>query len=139
MPEVEWLIAGDFNNIVNPRDKQGGSTKTNTNTRELKAWSKPLTRLGVYDALYLGAFFRKTTKVFTWMNVRNNKTMNLSRIDRIYVPTHVENIWGTTDVFDICQIFSRLCHISPTMQVFCSTLMTNERGKYGRYALTRGS
>lgn len=47
LPEVGWILAGDFNNIEHPRDKQGGSTKTSINTRELEAWNKLLTRLGV--------------------------------------------------------------------------------------------
>ena len=65
LPEAKWLIKGDFNNIEHPRDKQGGSTKTNISTRELEAWNKLLTRLGVRDVFNLGAFFRKSYNVYT--------------------------------------------------------------------------
>ena len=59
LPEAQWVIAGDFNNIEHPRDKQGGSSQTSINARELEAWTQLLTRLGVRDAFNLGTFFRK--------------------------------------------------------------------------------
>ena len=98
LPEAQWLIAGDFNNIEHPRDKQGGSTNTSINTRELEAWTQLLTRLGVSDSFNLGAFFRKSDKAFTWTNAHNDETMIQSRIDRVYVPACIENIGGTTEI-----------------------------------------
>lgn len=98
LPEAQWLIAGDFNNLEHPRDKQGGSTKTSMNNRELEAWTQLLTRLEVRDAFNLGAFLRKSNKSFTWTNSHNDNTMIQSRIDRIYVPACVEMIGGTTEI-----------------------------------------
>ena len=98
LPEAHWLIAGDFNNIEHPRDKQGGSSQTSINARELEAWTQLLTRLGVRDVFNLGTFFRKSDKAFTWTNSHNDETMIQSRIDRIYVPLHIERIGGTTEI-----------------------------------------
>lgn len=98
LPEAQWLIAGDFNNIEHPRDKQGGSTKTNISKRELEAWTHLLTRLEVSDVFNLGAFVRKSDKAFTWTNAHNDDTMIQSRIDRIYVPACIERIGGTTEI-----------------------------------------
>lgn len=98
LPEAKWIIADDFNNIENPIDKQGGSAKTCISAQELEAWSNLLTKLGVSDAFHMGAFSRKTKKTFAWSNARNDNTIIQSRIDRIYVPPHVENIGGTTEI-----------------------------------------
>lgn len=98
LPEAQWILAGDFNNIEHSRDKQGGSSATSINTRELEAWTQLLARLGVQDAFNLGAFYRKSTKAFTWTNSHNDATMIQSRIDRIYVPTCIERIGGTTEI-----------------------------------------
>lgn len=65
LPEAQWILAGDFNNIEHPRDKQGGLAKTNMNNRELEARNQLLTRLGVNDAFNLGVFYRKSEKAFT--------------------------------------------------------------------------
>ena len=106
LPEAQWILAGDFNNIEHPRDKQGGSTATNINARELEAWTQLLTRLGVQDAFNLGAFYRRSTKAFTWTNSHNDATMIQSRIDRIYVPASVERIGGTTEILPTLQDIS---------------------------------
>ena len=98
LPDAQWIIAGDFNNIEHPRDKQGGSSNTSISTRELEAWTQLLSRLGVRDAFNLGAFFRKSDKAFTWTNSHNDETMIQSRIDRIYVPMCIERIGGTTEI-----------------------------------------
>ena len=98
LPEAQWLLAGDFNNIEHPRDKQGGSANTSINTRELETWTQLLSRLAVRDAFNLGAFFRKSNKLFTWTNSHNDDTMIQSRIDRIYVPECIERIGGTTEI-----------------------------------------
>ena len=98
LPDVQWIIAGDFNNIEHPRDKQGGSTKTSINTRELEAWTQFLTRWGVQDTFNLGAFYRKSLKAFTWTNAHKDKTMIQSRIDRIYIPACIERIGGTSEI-----------------------------------------
>ena len=98
LPEAQWVIAGDFNNIEHPRDKQGGSSQTSINARELEAWTQLLTKLGVRDAFNLGTFFRKSGKTFTWTNSHNDETMIQSRIDRVYVPFYIERIGGTTEV-----------------------------------------
>jgi exonuclease III len=96
LPDAQWLLAGDFNNIEHPRDKQGGSAQTTISTRELEPWTQLLTRLGVQDAFNSGAFFRKFNKAFTWTNAHNDESMIQSRIDRIYVPMCIERIGGTT-------------------------------------------
>ena len=101
LPEAEWIIAEDFNNIEDPRDKQGGSNKTSMSTRELEAWTNLLTRLGVGDAFNIGAFSRKTTKAFTWSNARMDNTMIQSRIHMFYVPGPVEIIGGTTRILPL--------------------------------------
>jgi hypothetical protein len=46
LPEAHWILAGDFNNIEQSSDKQGGSNKTNIGSRELEAWNRLLVRLG---------------------------------------------------------------------------------------------
>ena len=98
LPEAQWIIAGDFNNIEHPRDKQGGSAKTSMSTRELEVWTQLLTRLGVRDSFNLGAFFRKSEKAFTWTNAHKDESMIQSRIDRVYVPAAIERIGGTTEI-----------------------------------------
>ena len=98
LPEVQRILAGDFNNIEHPRDKQGGSTQTSISTRELEAWTQLLTRLGVRDAFNLRAFLRKSEKAFTWTNAHNDESMIQSRIDRVYVPECIERIGGTTEI-----------------------------------------
>ena len=98
LPEAEWVLAGDFNNIEQLRDKQGGSNKTNIRHRELESWNKLLTRLGVQDAHNLGSFFRQSDKSFTWTNAHNDESMIQLRIDRIYVPNRIDNIGGTTHI-----------------------------------------
>ena len=54
--EAEWLIAGDFNNIENPQDKQGGYSRTSIDIWDLETWSKMLTRLGVCNSFNLEVF-----------------------------------------------------------------------------------
>jgi exonuclease III len=98
LPEAQWILAGDFNNIEHPRDKQGGSTQTTINARELESWTQLLTGLGVQDAFNSGAFLRKSDKAFTWTNAHNDESMIQSRIDRIYVPVCIERIGGTTEI-----------------------------------------
>lgn len=73
--EAQWILAGDFNNIENINDKQGGSTKTNINNREFKAWNNLLIQLGVRFAFHLGTYKRKNNKAFTWSNVHKDDTM----------------------------------------------------------------
>lgn len=59
LPEANWVIAGDFNNIESVNDKQGISTKTSISNRELKTWNKSLLHLGVRDAFQSGSFHKK--------------------------------------------------------------------------------
>ena len=83
LPEAQWLIAGDFNNIEHPRDKQGGSTKTSINTRELEAWTQLLTRLGVRDVFQLGRpFSENLIRPLLGRMLIMMTTMIQSRIDR---------------------------------------------------------
>lgn len=98
LPDVQWVLAGDFNNIESINDKQGGSNKTSISIRELDAWNKLLIRLGVRDAFHLGTFQRKNTKAFTWSNVHKDDTMIQTRIDRIYVTPVIEQKGGTTEI-----------------------------------------
>jgi exonuclease III len=72
LPDAQWIIAGDFNNIESINDKQGGSTKTSISNRELDAWNKMLIRLGVRDAYHIGTYQRKNDKAFTWSNVHQD-------------------------------------------------------------------
>lgn len=98
LPKVHWIIAGDFNNVEHPQDKQGGSGQTSMNTRELEAWTQLLTRLGASDTFNLGAFLRKSEKAFTWTNAHNADSLIQSKIDRVYVPVCIESIGGTTEI-----------------------------------------
>ena len=98
LPEVEWILASDFNNIEQLQDKQGGLAKTSISLRELEAWNRLLVRLGVRDAHNLGSFTRQSAKTFTWTNAHNNESMIQSRIDRIYVPIRLEQVGGTTHI-----------------------------------------
>ena len=65
LPEAEWVLAGDFNNIESLQDKQGGTNKTNMGNRELEAWNRLLVRIGVRDSHNIRAFRRKSLKAFT--------------------------------------------------------------------------
>ena len=139
LPEAEWILAGDFNNIEHPRDKQGGSSKTSINTRELEAWNRLLTRLELRDAHNLGAFFRKSNKNFTWTNAHNDDTMIQSRIDRFYVPPSIEAIGGTTEILptlpDISDHAGVILHFNKEGKQKARTipfnkgLLTNEESK----------
>ena len=98
LPEVTWVLAGDFNNIESIVDKQGGSTKTSISNRELETWNKLLIRLGVRDAHNTGSYTRKSNKMFTWTNFHSDSTRIQTRIDRIYIPATLENIGGSTEI-----------------------------------------
>jgi exonuclease III len=98
LPDAQWIIAGDFNNIESINDKQGGSTKTSISNRELDAWNKMLIRLGVRDAYHIGTYQRKNDKAFTWSNVHQDDTMIQTRIDRFYIPTVLEHKGGSTEI-----------------------------------------
>ena len=98
LPEAHWILAGDFNNIEQASDKQGGSGKTSLGNRELEAWNRLLVRLGGRDAHHVGAFVRRTDKRFTWSNGHNDDSMIQSRIDRFYIPIPIENIGGTIEI-----------------------------------------
>ena len=106
LPDATWIIAGDFNNIEQARDKQGGSNKTSISTRELEAWNKLLVRLSVRDSFHMGSFTKQSDKAFTWSNAHKDDTMIQSRIDRIYVPTFIEHIGGTTEILPTLQDIS---------------------------------
>ena len=86
LPDITWIVAGDFNNIEQAQDKQGGSNKIRISTRELEAWNRLLVRLGTRDAFHLGSFIKQSDKAFTWSNAHKDNTMIQSRIDRIYIP-----------------------------------------------------
>ena len=75
LPDAQWILAGDFNNIESMTEKQGGSTKTSINIRELEAWSRLLFKLGLRDAFHIGSYHRKNTKAFTWSNLHKDDTM----------------------------------------------------------------
>lgn len=98
LPEAHWIIAGDFNNIEQASDKQGGSNKTCISRRELEAWNRLHMRLGGRDAHHLGAYVRKSDKIFTWSNTREDHTIIQSRIDRFYILVQLEQIGGTTEI-----------------------------------------
>jgi hypothetical protein len=98
LPEAEWILAGDFNNIESLQDKQGGTNKTSMGNREIEAWNRLLVRFGARDSHNIHAFRRKSLKAFTWTNGRNDDKMIQSRIDRIYVPAPLAAVGGTTEI-----------------------------------------
>ena len=98
LPDAHWILAGDFNNIEQASDKQGGSANTTISKRELEAWNRLLLRLGCRDAFHIGTYVRRSDKAFTWSNARTDASMIQSRIDRIYIPIRIENIGGTTEI-----------------------------------------
>ena len=106
IPEAQWILAGDFNNIEQASDKQGGSNKTSITSRELEAWNRMLLRLGGRDAHHVGAFVRRSDKAFTWTNAHNDESRIQSRIDRLYIPIQVENIGGTIEILPTLQNIS---------------------------------
>ena len=98
LPDAQWVLAGDFNNIESVTDKQGGSAKTSISNRELEAWNRLLLKLGVSDAFHMGSYHRKNTKAFTWSNVHQDDTMVQTRIDRLYLTPQLEQKGGTTEI-----------------------------------------
>ena len=98
IPEAHWILAGDFNNIEQASDKQGGSANSNISRRELESWNRLLMRLGCRDAHHIGSYVRCSDKAFTWTNARNDHRMIQSCIDRFYIPIRLENIGGTTEI-----------------------------------------
>lgn len=98
LPDAHWILAGDFNNIEQASDKQGGTNKISIGSRELEAWNRLLVRLGGRDAHHIGAYVRRTDKKFTWSNAHNDASMIQSRIDRFYIPIPIERIGGTTEI-----------------------------------------
>ena len=98
LPEAQWVLAGDFNNIESAQDKQGGSKKTSISNRELEAWNKLLIKLGVRDAYHIGTYHRKNSKAFTWSNFHDDDTMIQTRINRIYITPYLEQKGGTTEI-----------------------------------------
>jgi exonuclease III len=74
LPEAQWILGGDFNNIEQASDKQGGSHKTSISRRELEAWNRLLMKLGGRDAHHTGSFVRRSDKhspgpTHTWMRI----------------------------------------------------------------------
>ena len=98
LPDAQWVLAGDFNNIESVNDKQGGSTKTSIRNRELEAWNKMLIHVGVRDAYHVGSYHRKNAKAFTWSNVHQDETMIQTRIDRMYITPELEQRGGSTEI-----------------------------------------
>lgn len=98
LPEAQWVLAGDFNNIESITDKQRGSSGTSISNRKLYAWNMLLIRLGVRDAFHIGTHQRKNDKVFTWSNVHEDDTMIQIRIDRIYIPLLLEHKGGSSEI-----------------------------------------
>ena len=97
LPEAEILV-GDFNNIEQASDKQGGSSKTSIGHQELDSWNRLLLKLKVRDAFHLKTFHKRSEKAFTWSNGRHDHTMVQTRIDRTYLLTRIEDIGGTTKI-----------------------------------------
>lgn len=98
LPEADWILAGDFNNIEQVNDKQGGSLKTNINNRELESWNRLLMRLRVSYTFHLRAFHKRSDKRFTWSNGQNDHTMIQTRIDRVHSPPRIEYVGGTLEI-----------------------------------------
>ena len=103
LPEAQWVLAGDFNNIESITDKQGGSTKTSISNRELEAWNRLLLKLGVRDSYHMGTYHRKNNKAFTWSNCHKDDTMIQTRIDRVYLPFQLEQRGG--GLLRSCQLY----------------------------------
>ena len=118
LPDVEWVLAGDINNIESMQDKQGGTSKTSMGNRELDAWNRLLVRLGVRDSHHIRAFTRKSLKAFTWTNGRNDDSMVQSRINRIYIPASLAIVGGSTEILpeisDISDHSGVLMHFNNT-------------------------
>lgn len=106
LPEAEWILVGDFNNIEQASDKQGGFSKTSIGSRELDAWNRLLVKLRVRDAFHLKTFRRRSEKTFTWSNGRQDDTLVQSCIDRHYIPPRIEDIGGTTEILPTLQDIS---------------------------------
>ena len=98
LPDAQWIIAGDSNNIESANDKQGGSTNTSISNRELEAWNRLLLRLEVRDAYHTRTFHRKNNKAFTWSNFHKDDTMIQTRIDRIYIAPQLAQKRGSTEI-----------------------------------------
>lgn len=106
LPDAQWVLAGDFNNIESIADKQGGSPRTSISNRELEAWNKLLIKLGVSDSFHEGNYHRQTEKTFTWTNFHKDETMVQTRIDRIYVPETLAQRGGTSEILPTIQELS---------------------------------
>lgn len=98
LPEAQWVVAGDFNNIESIADKQGGSNKMSISQRELEAWNRMLIRFGVRDTFHIDNYQRKNNKAFTWCNGHQGDTMIQTRIDRIYVSYFLEQQGGYSEI-----------------------------------------
>ena len=106
LPDAQWVLAGDFNNIESIADKQGGSTRTSITNRDLESWNRLLLILGVRDSFHEGNYNRQNDKAFTWSNCRTDETMVQTRIDRIYVPINLEQKGGTSEILPTIQDIS---------------------------------
>ena len=98
LPSVDaWCIAGDFNMIESPEDRQGGSHVTVHGT-ELAAWERLCMALGLHDVWHLADFARERDSLRFSRSNRRIGGMNLSRIDRIYVSDALSDYGGTTSI-----------------------------------------
>ena len=85
------------------------------------------------------SFHKQSDKAFTWTNAHNDDTMIQSIIDRIYVPTHIEDIGGTIEILptlpDISDHASVVLHFvdepkrKPTVPRFNKGLLANSKNK----------
>ncbi|XP_042961719.1 uncharacterized protein LOC122296220 [Carya illinoinensis] len=69
---VAWLCAGDFNEVLHQKEKQGASSRP---YNQIEAFRQAVERCGLYDVHHLGQHF-------TWSNNIRGKEFTKERIDR---------------------------------------------------------
>lgn len=105
-------------------------------------------QLGVQDAFHLGEFYRHSDKAFTWTNAHNDDTMIQSCIDRIYIPTWIEHIGGTTRILptlpDVSDHAGVVLHFNdeprkkPSTPFFNKWLLANPDSKVALHTTSKG-
>ncbi|XP_042958050.1 uncharacterized protein LOC122293561 [Carya illinoinensis] len=69
---VAWLCAGDFNEVLHQKEKQGASSRP---YNQIEAFRQAVEICGLYDVHHLGQYF-------TWSNNRRGEDFTKERIDR---------------------------------------------------------
>ncbi|XP_069144431.1 uncharacterized protein [Solanum lycopersicum] len=69
-----WLIIGDFNAILSPRDRQAGAS---VNENEIRDFADSVKTMGIHELQWKGS-------CYTWSNKQIGNARVLSRIDRAF-------------------------------------------------------